>query len=80
MNGPIDSRGWMAIGLFALAFYLFTLIAFLPQLQTNELFKLLATAVISGSFCGGVVAFYFNTAKGSADKDVTISELSKKQP
>ena len=72
-----DARGWFAIGLGALTVYILTLLAFVPSLQQNELFKMLAVAIISGAFCGGAVAFYFNTAKGSADKDVTIAAMAK---
>ena len=72
----MDQRSWVYITLVALTFYILTLLAFVPAIQTNELFKMLAVAIVSGAFCGGGVAFYFNTAKGSADKDTTIATLA----
>lgn len=74
-----DARGWVMIGMFALVFFLFTGIMLEPSLKDNQLFSNLAVAVISGSFCGGAVAFYYNTAKGSETKDQTIADLSKAQ-
>lgn len=72
-----DSRGWVMIGLFALVFFLFAGIMLEPSLKDNQLFSNLAVAVISGSFCGGAVAFYYNTAKGSEAKDATIATMSQ---
>lgn len=72
-----NTQGWALFGLFALAFYLFTLIAVNPLLANVQLFGVLATAVISGGL-GGALGFYFGSSKASADKDVTINKMADK--
>lgn len=80
-----DTRGWIGIGAFALTVYVFTLIAFRPDLADNTLFVTLATAVVVGSW-GAVVGFYFAASKGAteanarADKalDVATSAQERK--
>jgi hypothetical protein len=67
-----DTRGFIAIGLFALTFFLFALIAFNPNLANVQLFGVLATAVISGGF-GGMLGFYYGSSRSSSDKDATIA-------
>lgn len=69
-----SERGWMAIGLFLLTFFIFGLIALQPDLAKNQLFSVLATAVVTAGLIGGAVAFYYSTTKSSADKDVTIAK------
>lgn len=69
-----DARGWLSIGLVALVFYILTLVAFVPTLTGNELFKTLAILIVGTAFVGGAIAFYFSSTKGSADKDATIAK------
>lgn len=69
-----DARGWVTVALIALAFYILTLVAFVPNLADNELFKTLATVLITSGLVGGALAFYFSSTKGSADKDATIAK------
>lgn len=65
----------MAVGLFALVFYIFhTLSLHLTETDMRQLYIVLATAVVSGAFCGGSVAFYYNTTKGSDAKDKVIAD------
>lgn len=72
-----DTRGVLCIGLFALAVMIFALMALVPALGQNDLFKILATSVIQGGLllC---VAFYFGSSKGSADKDATVADAVSK--
>jgi hypothetical protein len=79
MNGP-DTRGMIVVGLFALVFFIFGLIAFVPALDKNELFKTLATLIVGTGFVGGAVAYYFNSSKSSSDKDAAISKQLDKAP
>lgn len=69
-----DSRGMLTTGLLALVFYIMSLVAFVPSLGDNELFKTLATLLVGTAFVGGVIAFYFGSSKNSSDKDATISK------
>lgn len=62
MKSP-DSHGYIAIALIALVFYVITLLAFFPSLQSSEIFKTLATAVVVSGLVGGVVAYYFSSSK-----------------
>lgn len=75
MNLP-NAQGWTLVGLFALAFYLFTLIAINPKLADIQLFGALATVVISGGL-GGAIGFYFGSSQSAAKKDETIASLKK---
>lgn len=59
-----DSRGWLAIGIMALVFYTLTLIAFVPSLAQNDLFKTIAENIVTAGFIAGVVAFYYAANKG----------------
>lgn len=74
-----DTRGWALIGLYGLAFYLFTLIAIVPGISKDELFSVLATAVVSGGL-GGALGFFFGSSKGSADKDSVVADAVAKAP
>lgn len=73
-----DSRSLLTAGLLALVFYIITLIAIVPTLANNELFKTLATLLVGTAFVGGVIAFYFGSSKNSSDKDATISKQLEK--
>lgn len=77
MNAP-DSRGWVAVALFALSVYVLTLLAFNPSLAQITLFSVLAQAIIVSGLIGGVVAFFYTSSKSSADKDETIKKLMDK--
>lgn len=70
----IDTRGWALIGLFGMAFYIFTLMALDPALTKDELFSVLATAMISGGL-GGALGFYFGSSQGGVAKDATIASM-----
>lgn len=73
-----DIRGWALLGLFALVFYLFTLIAINPLLANVQLFGVLATAVVSTGF-GGALGYFYGSTQGSTAKDATISKMADKQ-
>lgn len=70
----------MAVGLFCLTTFILSAIIINPALEKNQLFSNLAVAIVSGAFCGGAVALYFNTTISSAKKDATIAELTAKAP
>ena len=74
----LNTQGWALAGLFSLAFYIFTLIAFNPLLANVQLFGVLATAVITGGL-GGALGFYFGSSKGSEAKDAVIAAKVDKQ-
>ena len=71
LMGPMmklpEDRGVVTAFLCALVFYVITLMAFIPNLATNELFKTIATLIVGTAFVGGVVAFYFGNSKGGGD-------------
>lgn len=68
MNLP-DTRGWALIGLFALATYIFTLIALNPKLAEIQLFGALATVVISGGLGGAIHGFIMRGTFSQFDLD-----------
>lgn len=61
----IGERQWVTIVLFALGFYIVTLMAFIPELRKDDLFKVIAQAVILTAVVNGIVAFHFSSNKGS---------------
>lgn len=75
-----DARGMIVVGLFALVFFIFGLIAWVPSLNDNELFKTLATLIVGTGFVSGAITFYFGSSKNSTDKDQTISKQLDKTP
>lgn len=76
--GQPDQRGWVAIGLFALTFFVLALLAFRPALANVQLFSVLAQAIVLSGLIGGPVLFLYGSSKGSADKDTTIASMAAK--
>lgn len=74
-----NAQGWALIGLYGLAFYIFSLIAIVPGLSKDELFSVLATAVVSGGL-GGALGYYFGSSKSSTSKDDVIAKQLDKAP
>lgn len=68
MQAP-DSHGWLAVAIISLVFYIITLLAFVPSLQDNELFKTLATVIVGSGFIGGVIAYFYSNSKSKANDD-----------
>lgn len=61
----IGERQWVTIALFALGFYTVTLMAFIPDLRKDDLFKVIAQAIILTAVVNGIVAFHFSSNKGA---------------
>lgn len=72
-----DTRAWVAVGLFALGWRALELVAERPQLASNQLFSMLAQALILTGVVAQVAAYYFGSSKGSSAKDDTIATLAK---
>lgn len=64
----IGERQWVTIALFVLAFFIVGLMAFDPSLRRDDLFKVLAQAVVLTAVVNGIVAFHFSSNKGDEDK------------
>lgn len=61
-----DARGWASIGMFALVVYVVTLIALKPELQHNDLFKMVAVQVIGTGGFGLLCAWLWGGSKVSS--------------
>jgi hypothetical protein len=72
-----DTRAWVALGLFALGWRALELVAERPQLASNQLFSMLAQALILTGVVAQVAAYYFGSSKGSSAKDETIAGLTR---
>jgi len=72
-----DTRAWVALGLFALGLRALELVAERPQLASNQLFSMLAQALILTGVVAQVAAYYFGSSKGSPAKDETIAGLAR---
>lgn len=71
----IDTRGWVIIGIFGLAFSELAMIEFQPALAENKLFFGLAMATwTSGVLL--IAAFFFGSSAGSSTKDTTIATMA----
>lgn len=79
MQSP-NTQGWALAGLFALTFFIFGIVAFNLKIESmQQLFVVLATAVVSGGL-GGALGFYFGASKGSEAKDAIIAASKDKAP
>jgi formate hydrogenlyase subunit 4 len=74
-----DSRGWLVIALCLMTTGIFIEMAVVPALLKEDLFKMLATAIVSTGLLT-VVTFYFGSSKGSSDKDATVASAVSKMP
>lgn len=72
-----DVRGWATLGMFALVAYVLTLIAFVPSLQDNELFKTVATLLLGTGGFGLVCAFLWGGSKASVAAVDTVNDMAK---
>jgi hypothetical protein len=59
----IDSRGWLAIGNWALVLLVLLLMATVPDLRKDDLFKMIAQGLVMSGFINLVLAFYFTASK-----------------
>jgi phosphotransferase system glucose/maltose/N-acetylglucosamine-specific IIC component len=65
----IDGRGWLAIGNWLLVLAVLVLLAFAPELRKDDLFKMIAQALVMSGFINLVLAFYFTASKPPASAD-----------
>jgi hypothetical protein len=61
----IGERQWVTIALFALAFFIIGLMAADASLRRDDLFKVLAQAIVLTAVVNGIVAFHFSSNKGN---------------
>lgn len=79
MKGPgwPDARGWCLIGMFALVFYVLTLMALFPGLREDELFKTLATLLLGSGAFGLAMSYVFGGSKASTAASDMVNEVVK---
>ncbi len=81
MRFPLpDTRGWVALGLFALTTMILGMIYAQPTLTTNQGFMLLAQAIVLSGLINGAVAFLFGSSKGAADSRDQVGQALGKIP
>lgn len=79
MNLPkTDTRGWATIGMFALVFYVVTLIAFVPAVSESELFKTIATLLLGSGAFGLVCAFLWGGSKATTGAIDTVNDVARR--
>lgn len=54
-----EARLLLGAGCFLLVLVVLAMVAFLPELRKDELFRMIAQAVVTQGFFGMVVAFWF---------------------
>lgn len=74
-----DVRGWATIGMFALVFYVISLIAFVPRVSDSELFKTVATLLLGSGAFGLVCAFLWGGSKVTAAAAETVNHMARQQ-
>lgn len=72
-----DVRGWAAIGMFALVFYVVSLAAFIPALSGNELFKTIAILILGTGGFGLLCAFLWGGSKASVHAAEAVSDIAR---
>ena len=63
------SRGIAGAGIFILTIIVFALIAWKPTLADNDLFKMLAQAIVVQGLVGLAMAHWFTSGPRAADKE-----------
>lgn len=71
-----DTRSLIVLGLFILTGLIFGMIAWDPKIADVQLFGVLATAVISGSF-GSAIGYFFGSSKTPDGTTFTTKEDTK---
>lgn len=80
MNLPnIDTRGWVALGLFALTAAVLWLIAWKPDLTDNAGFMVIAQAIVISGLIS-VVNYLFGSSKGATDVRDQLGQVISKLP
>lgn len=73
----MDIRAWATAGMFALVFYVVSLIAFIPAVSESELFKTIATLLLGSGAFGLVCAFLWGGSKATTGAIDTVNEMAK---
>lgn len=63
---PSTARGWLGLGTFLLMVYILTLVAFVKELDSSQLFTALASGIVGSGF-GSIIGYHFATSAGSAE-------------
>lgn len=72
-----DIRAWATLGMFALVFYVVSLIAFVPRLSDSDLFKTVATLILGSGAFGLVCAFLWGGSKATTSAVETVNQMAK---
>jgi hypothetical protein len=75
----IDTRGWVALGLFALTAAVLGLIAWKPDLTDNAGFMVIAQAIVISGLIS-VVNYLFGSSKGATDVRDQLGQVISKLP
>ncbi len=63
---PSNPRGWLGLGTFLLMVYILTLVAFVKELDSSQLFTALASGIVGSGF-GSIIGYHFATSAGSSE-------------
>lgn len=58
-----DSHGWFSVGLYSLTVLILLLMAFVPALRTDDLFKMIAQGIVLTGLINLAASFYFGASK-----------------
>ena len=71
--------GYLAVGVISMTFVYFFAVTFLPMPETGAKYAdIILGALISSGFVA-ILAFYFGSSKGSADKTEAMQGLAKRK-
>jgi hypothetical protein len=79
MNERLDSRGWIAIGSFALVIVVFLLIAWDRTLLQSDAFLVLAAAIVLNGWVQGPVGWAYQATKGGGELAEQNTAMLKQQ-
>lgn len=63
---PVTPRGWLGLGTFLLMVYILTLVAFVKELDSSQLFTALASGIVGSGF-GSIIGYHFASSSGSTE-------------
>jgi hypothetical protein len=71
-----DTRTVLTLGYFALSWRILEMVAGEPKLLDNSSFMIIVTLIVGGGGLGAASQFFYGSSKGSADKDVVMSNIA----
>lgn len=77
LNKPMDARGWIGLGVYALVILLFAMMWQDRTLLKDDFFKTLATLIIGTGFINGPVGWAYQATKGGSEAAESSARIAE---